>query len=261
MHLGNAAIGPECIALTAGAAGAGLAVAAYSARTWEQPRSKAALAVALLALVFAAQAVNVPVWPGISGHLVGGVLLAWLIGPGLGALTMALILAIQAFWLGDGGIAALGANIVNMGLLPAGLVALYQHWQPRPATEAPAVTLSSLAAAGLLALVSVPLAALLIVGETALLRPAGELIGWNDFAVRMLVTHLWIGLGEGAATFALAAAFAWLGSTEKSPQWRPATIGLAAAALLGVCSATLSSELPDGYEAAAQEAGFDRVLD
>src|SRR6185295_9062393 len=80
------------------------------------------LAAMLGGFVFAAQMFNVPVLPGISAHLVGGVLLTWMLGPSLGAWTMALILAIQAAALGDGGLASLGANIVNMALLPAGAV-------------------------------------------------------------------------------------------------------------------------------------------
>src|SRR5688572_15566265 len=104
MHLGNGAITPECAVLTVGGAAAGLAAAAVSLRKLESPSGKLLLAGGLGALIFAAQAINVPVWPGISGHLVGGVLLAWALGPGLGAWTMALILAVQALWLGDGGL-------------------------------------------------------------------------------------------------------------------------------------------------------------
>src|SRR5262245_42363432 len=103
MHLGNGAITPECVALTYTAAAAGLAAGAAEMRRAGLTRDKLALAAGLGCLVFAAQAVNVPILPGTSGHLVGGVLLAWVLGPGLGAWTMAVVLAAQAMLLGDGG--------------------------------------------------------------------------------------------------------------------------------------------------------------
>src|SRR4051794_13194047 len=113
MHLGNGAITPECAAVTFGAAAAGLAGRAAGLRVERPTVEKLQLAVGLGCVVFAAQAINVPVAAGISGHLVGGVLLAWALGPALGAWTIALVLAIQAIALGDGGIAALGANVLN----------------------------------------------------------------------------------------------------------------------------------------------------
>ncbi len=63
MHLGNDAITPECVALTLGAAGTGLAAAAIGMRREPLSRQKLALAGGLGAAVFAAQAINVPVLP------------------------------------------------------------------------------------------------------------------------------------------------------------------------------------------------------
>src|SRR6266496_1104539 len=123
MHLGNGAITPECVALTYGAAAAGLTASAVAIRKAGVTGDKLQLAAGLGCLVLAAQAINVPIGPGMSAHLVGGVLLAWMLGPGLGVWTMALVLTAQALLLGDGGIAALGANVLNMAILPAGIVA------------------------------------------------------------------------------------------------------------------------------------------
>lgn len=69
------------------------------------------------AFVFAAQMVNFPVGVGTSGHLVGGTLLACIIGPWAAALVMTSILVIQALVFQDGGVLALGANVINMALL------------------------------------------------------------------------------------------------------------------------------------------------
>jgi cobalt/nickel transport system permease protein len=69
------------------------------------------------AFVFAAQMVNFPVGIGTSGHLVGGTLLACIIGPWAAALVMTSILVIQALVFQDGGVLALGPNVINMALL------------------------------------------------------------------------------------------------------------------------------------------------
>lgn len=69
------------------------------------------------AFVFAAQMLNFPVAGGTSGHFLGGVLVAVLLGPWLGSLVIALVLFMQALGFADGGITALGANIFNMALM------------------------------------------------------------------------------------------------------------------------------------------------
>src|SRR5947209_13648621 len=69
------------------------------------------------AFVFAAQMINFPVGVGTSGHLVGGTLLACLFGPWAAALIVTAILIVQALVFQDGGVLALGANIINMALL------------------------------------------------------------------------------------------------------------------------------------------------
>lgn len=71
----------------------------------------------LAAFVLAAQMLNFPVLGGTSGHLVGGALLAILLGPMAGFLTMATVILAQALFLQDGGLVALGANIFNIGAL------------------------------------------------------------------------------------------------------------------------------------------------
>ncbi|MEM4201985.1 MAG: energy-coupling factor ABC transporter permease [Candidatus Hadarchaeum sp.] len=71
----------------------------------------------LAAFIFAAQMLNVPVAGGTSGHLLGGVLVAVFVGPLAGSIVMSSIFAVQAIFFQDGGITALGANIVNMGLI------------------------------------------------------------------------------------------------------------------------------------------------
>ena len=69
------------------------------------------------AFIFAAQMINVPVVGGTSGHLLGAVLAAILLGPWAGTLVMASVIAVQSLVFQDGGLLAMGANIVNMGLV------------------------------------------------------------------------------------------------------------------------------------------------
>ena len=253
MHLGNGALTPECAALAFGAAGLGLGAAAIdlrrnmtllTSRQW-------GLAALLGSFVFATQMFNVPVLPGISAHLVGGVLLAWILGPSLGAWTMALILAVQAVALGDGGLASLGANIVNMALLPAGAVYLLRR------VDCQRIYVAA-AAAGF----TIILAALLIPLETALFRSAGELAGWSDFASRMLLSHLAAGTVEGVLTLTLL----WALSPEKNStvgnrfSWQTGL--LRAVFCLAVFAALVAfrSQLHDGYEAAAESSGLSWLL-
>lgn len=80
-------------------------------------RKKASLMGAVGGFLFAAQMLNFPVKYGTSGHLIGGVLAAILLGPFEAAIVMTIILVVQAFLFSDGGIFALGANIFNMGIL------------------------------------------------------------------------------------------------------------------------------------------------
>ena len=72
------------------------------------------------AFIFAAQMLNFPVAGGTSGHLLGGVLAAVLLGPWAGAVIISIVLAVQCLVFQDGGITTLGANIVNMALIGAG---------------------------------------------------------------------------------------------------------------------------------------------
>lgn len=253
MHLGNGAITPECAAVTLGTAAIGLSAASWSLKREPVSRQKLALAAGLGVMVFAAQAVNVPILPGSSAHLVGGVLLAWALGPGLGAWVMALVLVVQAMALGDGGVMTLGANVLNMALLPAGIVAAGKRAKMAEGRW-------SQMGVGFLAACSVPLAALLIVGQTALFRSSGELAGWSDFAVRMIGVHLLVGLAEGGLTVVLLAAITgWKATWTQRAEWRPTIVSLCLAALLGIASAW-SSPLPDTYESSAQQARMAWML-
>ena len=73
----------------------------------------------MAAFIFAAQMINFPVGLGTSGHLLGGALAAMLLGPWGGMLVMTVVISVQGLLFQDGGLAVMGANILNMGLITA----------------------------------------------------------------------------------------------------------------------------------------------
>ncbi|MDQ3781632.1 MAG: energy-coupling factor ABC transporter permease, partial [Actinomycetota bacterium] len=75
------------------------------------------LAGLVAAFVFAGQMFNFPVIPGMSGHLIGGVLAAVLVGPWAGLLIITVVLVVQGVFFADGGLSALGLSVINMGLI------------------------------------------------------------------------------------------------------------------------------------------------
>lgn len=103
--------------ITLDVAGAGfVAAAAARARRLLNERAVPLMAV-LAAFIFAAQMLNFPVAGGTSGHFAGGALAGILLGPWAGGLVMTLVLVIQALAFGDGGLLALGANVINMAVV------------------------------------------------------------------------------------------------------------------------------------------------
>ena len=142
--------------------------------------------------IFAAQMLNFPVLGGTSGHLIGGVLAAVLLGPYAGIIVLALVLIIQCFVFQDGGITALGANIFNMAVVGAGLGYLIydfirrrmpgRRW--RLAGVFIASWLSVIAASAVCAL------------QLALSGTAPFHIVFGS----MVFVHVFIGLGEGLIT-------------------------------------------------------------
>ena len=90
------------------------------------------------AFVFAAQMLNFPVAGGTSGHFLGAGLAAILLGPWMACVVMAVVLTTQAFVFADGGITALGANVLNMGVIGAlvvgGLMVVVCRRDPRNRT-------------------------------------------------------------------------------------------------------------------------------
>lgn len=153
---------------------------------------------AVAAAVFAGQMMNFPVGSGTSGHLMGGVLAAVLIGPWTAMVSVAAVLIIQAVVFADGGLSAIGANFVLMGP-----VAIATGWLlfRGLARILPSRTWALGAASGFAAFLSVPAAALVF---SALHAIGGVTrVEALQVAQAMLSWHVFIGLGEALITVAV----------------------------------------------------------
>lgn len=93
-----------------------IAIALKQVQAEYQERTVPLMGVAA-AFIFAAQMINFPIPGGTSGHLLGGTLAGVLLGPWAGTLVVSVVFIVQAVMFQDGGLAVLGANIVNMGLI------------------------------------------------------------------------------------------------------------------------------------------------
>ena len=152
------------------------------------------------AFIFAGQMLNFPVAGGTSGHLLGGVLAAVLVGPWAGAICIAVVLLVQALF-ADGGLTALGLNIVNMGLIGAvGGYALFLAARRALPSTGSGVVLASGIAGGL----SVVLAAVGFLVEYMLGGTAAVPLG--SVVAAMIGVHALIGVGEGFITAATVGA-------------------------------------------------------
>ncbi len=161
----------------------------------------APLAGLVAAFVFAVQMLNFPVAAGTSGHLLGGALAAILVGPYTGVLCVSVVLLMQGLLFADGGLSALGTNIVLMGVVTVAVAyALFRVLLRVLPAGRGAVGAATFVAA----LVSVPASAIAFTGLYAIGGTADVSIG-KVFAA-MTGVHVLIGIGEAAITTATVGA-------------------------------------------------------
>lgn len=116
MHIPDGLVSvPISIATAVVSTGVGAAAVARARRTLGE-KNVPILGVSA-AFVFAAQMLNFPVAVGTSGHFLGALMVALLLGPLNGFLVMAVVLVMQSLLFADGGLTALGTNIFNMGIV------------------------------------------------------------------------------------------------------------------------------------------------
>ncbi len=195
MHMGDALITPVVggISLAASAGMVGYSVRSLKTETFEQ---RLPLMGVMGAFLFAAQMINFTIpGTGSSGHIGGGLLLATILGPGAGFITLACVLLIQALFFADGGILAYGCNLINIGFFTIFLAYpfIFQKIVKKGMTKKRIITASILAS-----VIGLQLGSLGVVMET-LISGRTEL-NLTTFIMFMQPIHLAIGLVEGIIT-------------------------------------------------------------
>jgi cobalt/nickel transport system permease protein len=115
MHIPDGFLTPSVIATTYIFSGTTLALIWKKVRKQFYQQSIPKVAI-LAAFIFITQMINIPISGGTSGHLLGGFLAALLVGPYAAIFILSLILIIQMLIFQDGGLTALAANILNIGI-------------------------------------------------------------------------------------------------------------------------------------------------
>ena len=209
------------------------------------------------AFIFVAQMVNFPVAGGTSGHLIGAVLAAVLAGPAAAVLIMTSVLLTQAFLFADGGVFALGANVLNMAVIaPFSGYAVYRLLRLALKDDR-----GQLIAASVAAWFSTVAAALACATELA----AAGAAPWTTVFPAMTLVHMIIGIGEGMITMLVLAAVSAMRPELLRPERDPAPprrkamaalIGAGILIVLVVLLTPYASSLPDGLEDVAKKIGF-----
>lgn len=254
-------------AVATGAVSAGT-IAVALRRTREQLRDKQVpLAGMSAAFIFAAQMFNFPVAAGTTGHLLGGALAAILLGPATGALVVTVVVVVQALAFADGGLTALGYNVLNMAVITSfGGYAIFLLLRRLLPSNATGVILATGVAAGLsVVLSSMAFSIEWLFGATAPV-PFDTVFG------AMVGVHLLIGVGEAIisalAVGAVVAArpdlvYGVRDLDRAAVAERPAMGmrgfligGVLVALLFAVVVSQFAAPDPDGLERVATDTGF-----
>ena len=264
MHIPDGFVDPAVSLLGGVVAALGIVVSLRGARRQLDERV-APLAGLVAVYVFAMQMLNFPVAAGTSGHLLGGALAAILVGPYAAALAVSVVILVQGLLFADGGLSALGLNIVNMGLVTV-LVGwfVFRAIVRLAGTSRPAV----LTAAFIAGYVSTPVSALTFVAEYAL--GGTGTVSVQAVLVAMTGVHLLIGLGEGLITMLTVGAVYLvrpdlvygvnrgrpISSAPGPSPWPLVVGGLALSLFVAGFLSFYASSSPDGLERVADDTGF-----
>ncbi len=258
MHIPDGFIDARTAITTGAMATAGLGVALASVRRCVPPRRVPLIGLAA-AFVFAAQMLNFPVAGGTSGHLIGAVLVAVLLGPSAAIVVMSAVVILQCFLFTDGGLTALGANLFNMALLAPGVgYAIYSLIQ----RIAGASLRSRLLATAFASWCSTVAAAIGCAGELA----ASGTVAWAAAFPAMTAVHMLIGIGEALITTLVVAAVARVrpellpehSQAGFQPRYRDVVLyGLLVCLGLAIFVAPFACPWPDGLEKVAAALGFE----
>lgn len=253
-HIPDGFLSPAVLAGTAAASAAALAVAAARTRRQLDDR-RAPVLGALTAFVFAAQMLNFPLGAGASAHLLGGVLVAVMAGPWAGMLVLFSVVLVQALLFQDGGIAALGANTLNLAVIGAGGGYVAYRWQLALYGDGRMGRLTAAGGAAFLTTLVTGLAVGLEVGLSGLVP--------MDVAVLTIGgAHVLVAAAEAVLTVMILSAVlrsrpALLRDRAPAASGRMAVAGVTAAAAVAAVAVVRASSRPDALERAGEALGLE----
>jgi cobalt/nickel transport system permease protein len=256
MHIPDGFLDLPTAIATAAIAATGLTAAFRRASRQLEPQ-RVPLVGLTAAFVFAAQMLNFPIAAGTSGHLMGAVLAMVLVGPAAAVVVMTAVLILQCLMFADGGVTALGANLLNMAIVAP--VAGYAVFRAVGRLAGHGMR-SLLLAAGLAAWCSTVAAALACAAELSMSGTAS----WGVVSAALVGVHMAIGLVEAVITMLIVAFVARVRpellltarSQHMTSPGLATTAGLLTSFGLLVVAAPLASSLPDGLESVAGRLGF-----
>lgn len=267
MHVSDALISPP-VALFSGAAAVAL-IAVASKKVKDSGNTELVPLMGVTgAFMFAAQMINFSIpGTGSSGHLIGGILLAAILGPWAAFLTLCSILIVQCFLFADGGILALGCNILNMAASSC-LLAFPLIYKPIAGTSLKPARI--MAASVVASVVALEIGAFAVTVET---EASGiTALPFSTFLKFMLPIHLVIGVVEGIVTGLLLLFVARYRpsvlsrsiTTGDSPALQKKKkgfiVGVAVVALLlGGAGTYLASTNPDGLEWSVEKTAGEEI--
>lgn len=231
MHLPDHVLSSEVSAATAIVSAVAVAAAIFAARKGERKPDIITISI-VSAFIFAAQMLNFPIAGGTSGHFIGGGLAALLLGIPYGVLVMSSVITLQTIIFADGGVTALGANVLIMGITAPVLSGLMFRFGSK---------IKGIKVFG--AWTSVVVSSFVC----AILVAVSNNVNIFDFGYSMVTTHMLIGIGEAAITIgALKVLASAVTKTERNSRF-PIYMGVMT---LMVLAAPFASSLPDGLESA-----------
>jgi cobalt/nickel transport system permease protein len=252
MHMANELLSVPVAAGTMAIAAGALGVICHKVKQ-VIAADKLALMGILGAFVFAGQMVNfqLPAMPGTSGHMIGAVLLAIILGPHLGAIVISSVVIVQCLIFQDGGLLALGCNIINMGIVHSYL----GYFLYKMVTVGQFSALRVYIGAMLACLIAVEAGAILVPVQAAL---SGVLaVPFSTFLITMLGVHFLVGLIEGLITVAVLGYLQQVrpdvvlnslpGKIRLSRKVVLATLAVSSV-IIGAGLSLIASDYPDGLE-------------
>ena len=221
-----------------------------------------ALTGMMSALIFVLQMINFPIAAGTSGHLLGGALAVIVLGPRLGLICLSVVVIIQSLLFADGGLSALGVNVLNMAIVTSATSwFIVKYWIKFIGKNRISIVSVSVLA-GILSVVfsSIAFTIQYAIGGTISI-PVGTVL------LAMVTTHFIIGFGEGIITALIITLlirvrpdliYAYERSDENTT--KVSFYGLFIILILLFSLVTpFASSSPDGLESVAEEFGFTQT--